>query len=199
MAHIPTPTRLALAAACLLALGAVPAAAQGILGSSSPVTTAPDDGSRWRQQPKPAALPGARTAQPAPAAAAERPAAEMRPTEALFDAVNRGDIAAARDALGRGADIDGRNILGLTSLELAVDLGRNDITFLLLSMRGAAGSSSMAPPPPQPAARATAAPAPARVAAAPAQPAPQRTRAANADPGTPVPQAGFLGFGAPSR
>jgi ankyrin repeat protein len=121
----------------------------------------------------------------------------MRPTEALFDAVNRGDIAAARDALGRGADIDGRNILGLTSLELAVDLGRNDITFLLLSMRGAAGSSSMAPPPP--AARAPAAPAPARVAAAPAQPAPQRARAANADPGTPVPQAGFLGFGAPSR
>jgi hypothetical protein len=196
MAQIRTPIRFALAAACLLALGVAPAAAQGMLGSSSPVTTAPDDGSRWRQLPKPAALPGARSGQSAPAAA-ERPAAEMRPTEALFDAVNRGDIAAARDALGRGADIDGRNILGLTSLELAVDLGRNDITFLLLSMRGAAGSSSMAPPPP--AARAPAAPAPARVAAAPAQPAPQRARAANADPGTPVPQAGFLGFGAPSR
>ena len=60
----------------------------------------------------------------------------MEPTEALFDAINRGDIAAARDAISRGAELNGHNILGMTPMELSVDLGRNDISFLLLSMRG---------------------------------------------------------------
>jgi hypothetical protein len=60
----------------------------------------------------------------------------MQPTDALFDAINRGDIAGARDALNRGADLNGVNILGMTPMELSVDLGRNDISFLLLSMRG---------------------------------------------------------------
>jgi hypothetical protein len=60
----------------------------------------------------------------------------MPPTDALFDAINRGDILAARDALNRGADLNGVNILGMTPMELSVDLGRNDISFLLLSMRG---------------------------------------------------------------
>ena len=59
----------------------------------------------------------------------------MEPNEALFDAINRGDIGAARDAISRGADLQGHNILGMTPLELSVDLGRNDISFLLLSMR----------------------------------------------------------------
>jgi len=63
-------------------------------------------------------------------------AANMSPTEGLFDAINRGDITAARDTINRGANLDGQNLLGLTPLELSVDLGRNDITFLLLSMRG---------------------------------------------------------------
>jgi hypothetical protein len=38
----------------------------------------------------------------------------------------------------------GLNILGLTPLELAVDLGRNDISFLLLSMRDGDSSSRSA-------------------------------------------------------
>ena len=63
----------------------------------------------------------------------------MPPTEALFDAINRGDILTARDAISRGADLDGTNLLGVTPLELSVDLGRNDISFLLLSLRGAGG------------------------------------------------------------
>jgi ankyrin repeat protein len=63
----------------------------------------------------------------------------MPPTDALFDAINRGDIAAARDALNRGADLNGVNVLGMTPMELSVDLGRNDISFLLLSMRGEDG------------------------------------------------------------
>ena len=62
--------------------------------------------------------------------------AEMEPNDELFDAINRGDIAAARDAISRGADLSGRNVLGMTPMELSVDLGRNDISFLLLSMRG---------------------------------------------------------------
>ena len=88
---------------------------------------------------KPSALPGARGPQ-GQVAPAERPAADLKPTEALFDAVNRGDLAAARDAIGRGAELEGRNILGLTPLDLAIDLGRNELTFLLLSMRGTASS-----------------------------------------------------------
>ena len=82
----------------------------------------------------PDAIPGAKPREPA--APATRPAGDMQPTDALFDAINRGDIAAARDALNRGADLNGVNILGMTPMELSVDLGRNDISFLLLSMRG---------------------------------------------------------------
>ena len=61
---------------------------------------------------------------------------DLPPTDALFDAVNRGDIVTARDAIGRGADLTAHNVLGMTPLDLSVDLGRNDITFLLLSLRG---------------------------------------------------------------
>jgi hypothetical protein len=84
--------------------------------------------------PPPDAIPGAASREPV--APATHPAADMQPTDALFDAINRGDIAAARDALNRGADLNGVNILGMTPMELSVDLGRNDISFLLLSMRG---------------------------------------------------------------
>lgn len=66
---------------------------------------------------------------------------DLAPTEALFDAINRGDILTARDAINRGADLDSANLLGLTPIELSVDLGRNDISFLLLSLRGASGSN----------------------------------------------------------
>ena len=193
-----TPSRLALAT--LLALAASPAAAQmNAMGSNSPLSNTGQDDSRWKEQKKPSALPGSRFTSATPAAP-ERPAADMAPNEALFDAVNRGDIAAARDALGRGADVDTRNMLGLTAMETAIDLGRNDLTFLLLSMRGASSGSSAPPtaatrPPPR---QAAAQPAPARVAVAP-QPAPPRPRPAYNDPGTPAPQSGFLGFGPAPR
>ena len=145
---------------------------------------------------EPAALPGARSnTGPAPLS---RPPSEMGPTEALFDAVNRGDAGAARDAASRGADTNARNVLGLTALELAVDLGQNDIAFVLLSLRDAEPARR----PGQPAARTTAAPpsaarrptpvVPARsAAAAPAA----NQRQYQSDGGTPVPNAGFLGFG----
>src|SRR6202012_5975497 len=71
-----------------------------------------------------------------PAAPSSHAPTDLQPTDALFDAINRGDIAAARDALNHGADMNGVNVLGMTPMELSVDLGRNDISFLLLSMRG---------------------------------------------------------------
>src|ERR1700722_18556247 len=81
----------------------------------------------------PPALPGAESNRPV--VPATRPPTDMEPTDALFDAINRGDIGTARDAISRGADMRGQNVLGMTPLELSVDLGRNDISFMLLSMR----------------------------------------------------------------
>ena len=130
----------------------------------------------------------------------------MPPTEALFDAVNRGDLPAAKDALSRGADINGTNVLGLTPLELSVDLGRNEISFLLLSLRGGSGFSTAGPPaaatslrPPSRAERlATERAERARstqvAARAPSATVPQTARLFAGGGGTPIPQVGFLGF-----
>src|SRR3954470_1592568 len=95
--------------------------------------------------PLPPALPGAKTNANA-VAPANRIPTDMQPTEALFDSINRGDIAAARDAISRGADLGGRNLLGMTPMELSVDLGRNEISFLLLSMRGGDSQRNREPP-----------------------------------------------------
>jgi hypothetical protein len=133
----------------------------------------------------------------------------MQPNDALFDAINRGDIAAARDALNRGADMNAVNVLGMTPMELSVDLGRNDISFLLLSMRGEdsdRGARAVGRDVPAPKSA-----APAKIAAkakpggrAKAIEAPVATKPiatpklfAN-DGGTPLPGAGFLGFDARS-
>lgn len=79
----------------------------------------------------PAALPGAESREEEHGHAS----ADMNPTDALFDAINRGSLGAAKEALNRGADMTGHNVLGQTPLDMAIDLNRNDITFLLLSMR----------------------------------------------------------------
>ena len=154
--------------------------------------------------PPPDAIPGAKAR--VPAAPASKAVADLPPTDALFDAINRGDIAAARDALSRGADLNGVNILGMTPMELSVDLGRNDISFLLLSMRGEDSNRGSRAP-----GRDTASPAPVSKTAARAG----KGRAASGDAarvtkvavtakarpklfandgGTPLPSAGFLGF-----
>lgn len=197
-----------LAAGLLLPL-AGPAAAQSGMGNSlRPNVGVAQEAPR---QAPPPALPGSR-ATPTPVAPATRVPTDMPPTEALFDAINRGDIAGARDAIGRGADLNGHNVLGLTPLELSVDLGHNDISFLLLSLRT---------PSPGPTARpgAAEARAPTRAerqaaeraeraerarqarqvrldaeAARASRTAPQAPRLFAGDGGTPVPQAGFLGF-----
>ncbi len=95
--------------------------------------------------PPPPGLPGAvSNNNPAPPS---RPSQAASPNDALFDAINRGDMAEAQDAISRGADLDARNVLGMTPLELAVDLNRNNIAFLLLSIEhehaaAAAGTNS---------------------------------------------------------
>lgn len=164
-----------------------------------------------RQAPPPA-LPGSR-AEPSPVAPATRVPTDMPPTEALFDAINRGDIAASRDAINRGADLNGHNVLGLTPLELAVDIGRNDIAFLLLSMRPAtpAGAPPVADAAARPSARAerlaaeraeraeraqAARQTRLEAEAARAKPAAQAPRLFAGDGGSAIPQAGFLGFDA---
>jgi hypothetical protein len=160
-------------------------------------------------EPPPEAIPGAKPREAA--APATKPAGDMQPTDALFDAINRGDIASARDALSRGADLNGVNILGMTPMELSVDLGRNDISFLLLSMRGedsGRGSRALGRDAPSPVASGKTARAgkpagpgkavPIKAAQAantiiPARPLATPKLFAN-DGGTPLPNAGFLGF-----
>jgi hypothetical protein len=155
------------------------------------------------EQAQPPALPGAASRADSVAPATRIPT-DMSPNDALFDAINRGDIAAARDALSRGADLGARNLLGMTPTELSVDLGRNDISFLLLSYRGS-DSSSSGPPQAQAQGKPSAPPPKAvagKTAKEPVVPVkavvpvvPQTPRLFANDGGTPVPGAGFLGFG----
>ncbi len=197
-AHI----RILLGAVSALALAVPQASAQMTsTGTGGNFVKSDNEAKLFAPQEKPRGLPGARTGGRGAAAPTERPAADMSPNEALFDAINRGDVAGARDALSRGASLDDRNMLGLTPVDLAIDLGRNEMTFMLLSMRGA--TSVGGPPPPQEAKPAR----PAKVAerqpptrveriVEPA-PMPKRQNSAAAD-GAPVPSAGFLGFGTPT-
>ena len=197
-----------------------PAFGQGSPSSGGPTTSfAPKGaGQAAKKEEPPPAVPGAR-AEPTAVAPAERSAADLPPTEALFDAINRGDLPTARDAINRGADLNGTNVLGLTPLELAVDLGRNEISFVLLTLRGGNGyTTAHAPAPAAPQSRAErqAATRSARNAARsgktddfigatggeavaarpPANPVPQAARLFAGQGGAPIPQAGFLGFDA---
>ena len=145
----------------------------------------------------PDAVPGARARQPA--APATRAAGDMQPTDALFDAINRGDMAAARDALNRGADLNGVNILGMTPMELSVDLGRNDISFLLLSMRGedSGRGARLVGRDPTPRASRPVQPVKSVAPVANTQAVPKplaKPKLFANDGGTPLPSVGFLGF-----
>src|SRR6478609_5898918 len=137
-------TMLALLAWIALPMGE--AAAQ--FGRGSTTSRVPrDTGTAVR--PPPPALPGLqnrRAPEPIPA----DPTQVLSPNAALFDAINRGDLPAARDAVARGADLESRNVLGLTPTDAAVDQGRNEIMFYLLSVRG--GTRVSGPPEDAPAA-----------------------------------------------
>jgi len=198
-----------LAAAGTLMLGHAALAQSGIMNNGIGAATGPVVGTATLKGPKapsPPALPGTHPER-AEAAPAGKTVMDMQPTDALFDAINRGDTPAARDALNRGADLHGHNVLGMTPTELSVDLARNDITFLLLSMRGPGDNGAGAGLATRGASRtAEAKPVKASVRATrivTAAPSPRAPRAPVVDtsrqyasgPGTPIPQAGFLGFG----
>ncbi|MFT9258886.1 MAG: ankyrin repeat domain-containing protein, partial [Acetobacter sp.] len=86
----------------------------------------------------PSAIPGAGDADDDNGEHASR---DVEPTVALFDAINRGSVTAAREAINRGADLHGHNVLGQTPLDMSIDLNRNPITFFLLSLRGSDGGT----------------------------------------------------------
>ncbi|MGH7102395.1 MAG: hypothetical protein ACREFJ_08355 [Acetobacteraceae bacterium] len=211
---------LATGLATILATTAIPAAAQTPnLMNPGPVVGTPS--AKTAPLPPPPGLPGAvhNSGTPAPRAPSE---SGLSPTAVLFDAINRGDLGAAREAIGRGAQLDAKNVLGMTPLELAVDLDRNDIAFLLLSIEhesraaaSSAGASLALSMPPAPAASAAsraaraqpatppadqsvaallaaAGPVPAPGAPAPGAPA-SKTRAARPPPPAAVPLAGGTG------
>lgn len=210
-----TPTaRLAAALLVPAALLAPRAARAQITPPSTshvgPAVSAPAAKDLGKEAPPPA-LPGAEPATEG-LIPADKSAADLPPTEALFDSIHRGDVASARDALNRGADLDGRNVLGQSPLDLSIDLNRNDITFLLLSMRGPGASDrasrGLEAEAPAPAAAAAPRGRRAREAAArgprggapaadPEEPAavdgPRPVLFAN-DGGAPKPSVGFLGF-----
>ncbi|HEV7264697.1 MAG TPA: ankyrin repeat domain-containing protein [Falsiroseomonas sp.] len=187
-----------------LALATQDAAAQ-ISGSRSNSVRAPQQAAP--QLGAAPALPGL-SARRAPAPIAGDPAATLSPNDALFDAINRGDLTAARDAVARGANLGARNALGLSPLDAAVDQGRHEIAFYLLSTR----DLTRAPPPPPPGAGTLSGPPPAAAAArrepSAAAPAaaiagaagqtatPATARLWTNDGGAPRPEIGFLGFDA---
>ncbi len=146
-----------------------------------------------QQQQAPSALPGTAGRVPTPVIPRDPAAAALTPNAALFDAINRNDLAAARDAVARGASLSARNVLGLTPIDAAVDQGRNDIAFFLLQARAIEGRRTdpapvdAGPRTPQAGPRIVAAPT-ARAAA------PQRPRLFANDGGAPQPEIGFLGF-----
>jgi hypothetical protein len=207
--------------ACVLAFGLVPGliVTSPALAQFGGVGSIPGAGSmatgqraQQKEAPKvaePEAVPGAKPR--APVAPSTHSMGELSPNDALFDAINRGDVVAARDALSRGADLGAVNVLGMTPMELSVDLGRNDISFLLLSMRGedsgrgsrAVSHGEAAPAPAQALATTAKTSAPARASngrraaertAMTEKPVPPPKSFAN-DGGAPLPSAGFLGFG----
>ena len=173
-------------------------------------------------QPSAPGLPGAR-----PAGVVSRGIINsdlLSPNDQLFDAIDRGDTSAARDAIARGAELDATNAVGQTPIDESVSLGRNEITFLLVTLLHAGGSNitdaqgPMAMPPPNTLGlsskdeRAVSTPVSFFGSQNPATATRRKTHyfasasenateAAPAAPsyadttGTPVPSAGFVGFG----
>ncbi len=139
-----------------------------------------------KPQEPPPAIPGAQPDENAAVAPADKIAAEMSPNDAMFDSISRGDLAAAKDALNRGAQLDAHNVLGQTPIDASIDLDRNDITFLLLSMRPAVVTG-------QPAALASATTGRGRQGKAAAE-ASARGVQLSANRGQPNPTVGFIGF-----
>jgi hypothetical protein len=169
------------------------------MGMAGPMGSAGLHSPQEPQQIVPPALPGASGA--GNISAGPVTTTDEDPTKLLFSAINHGDYTQARAAVSRGANLNARNALDETPIELAVELNRNNITFMLLSVRAEEGSSGQ---PPQGAAIAASVPAAHAIRSAPTHQVmnyhAQQTRVQpNAtlpdQPGIPNPSAGFLGFG----
>jgi hypothetical protein len=183
--------------AIVLALIASPAFAQSMPGTGQ-------NGPSIQPKPRtpdvaPPALPGAGDAPGLATAPQVAHAISGDPTTALFDAINKNDYNAARDALSRGADVTAENPLGETPLELSIDLNHNSITFMILAARNEGGPDSG----PMATGQAVVSPAPGAVPAphkAHAVPAKLESPPLHSQPvygsgtGTPNPSAGFNGF-----
>lgn len=146
-----------------------------------------------------ACLPAAPSlAQPSPGAppGPGRLDAQAPPTEMLFDGIAVGSMDVVRDAISRGANLNARNVLGQRPVDLAIDVGRSDMAFLLLSMMRAGQAPAAAALPAQPAPRA-ASPTARQGAETPVAPArlPTARLWAN-DGGAAMPELGFMGFDA---
>lgn len=187
-------------AATYLTLAAVPAFAETQAEQQAAAQADAEERAKRAEQEKedrakapPPAIPGAVSS--GEAAPAGKNAAEMSPNDALFDAINRGDGGAARDAMNRGAQLDAKNVLGQTPIDAAIEANRNDITFLLLSLRGSAGTSG---PPHATSVSAAAMRASLHATGHSHTPALYATTAvahlAPPNPGTPNPSVGFNGF-----
>jgi hypothetical protein len=138
---------------------------------------------------------GAAQAQAQAPPGARDPLAQVSPTQLLFDAISVGNTDVVREAIARGANLNARNVLGQRPVDLAIDVGRSDIAFTLLSLMRA-GEPPRAQPLPPDAGAGGRAPA-ARRAEPPPVPARPRTPVLWAnDGGAPQPEIGFLGFDA---
>jgi hypothetical protein len=150
-----TPAAAGLLAGLIAALAwpAHQAAAQAALPSPTSIGPVVKGGSGiGPAQPSAPGLPGARAGKVIPRGAIN--ADLLSPNDELFDAIDRGDTSAARDAIARGAELQATNAVGQTPIDESVALGRNEITFLLVTLLHAGGSDitdaqgPMAMPPP---------------------------------------------------
>jgi hypothetical protein len=126
-----------LIAACVLP--AQQARAQAALPSPNSIGPVVKGGSGLgAPQPSAAGLPGARRSATITKGAVNSDL--LSPNDQLFDSIDRGDITSARDAIARGADLGATDAVGQTPIDESVALGRNDITFLLVTLLHANGS-----------------------------------------------------------
>jgi hypothetical protein len=198
-----------LIAGCAVMQPAVAQMAGGGAGAGSPMGMGGPMGGglHARQAPQevaPPALPGASGV--GNISAGPVTTTDEDPTKLLFTAINHGDYTQARAAVSRGANLNARNALNETPIELAVELNRNNITFMLLSVRAEEGQSPASQGSPSSTGRAIAASThdEHRPVASPRQPVVSyETQQNHVQPGAtlpdqhgvPNPSAGFLGFG----
>ncbi|MEO5337754.1 MAG: ankyrin repeat domain-containing protein, partial [Magnetospirillum sp. WYHS-4] len=71
-------------------------------------------------------------------------------TKRLFDAVRANEKAKVQAAIAEGADVNVRNSLGMTPIDIAVDRGFYDLAHFLLSHRGAIAKGDATPSAPGP-------------------------------------------------